>query len=1169
MDKWKVTLRLIVIVALASTIIGQASFAKEAPKDKGKGLAKVEAFQPDRYAMLNINNITLWQRSDGLGNHSPLGDNGVFFPKGTSYVIYEDGVIWGGRCYTDAALTTPAPYGQPVRVGGNTYGISTVEGWINGEGATATESDREAPDVRIYRVRRDWKDLKEKYALGDPEAVQTMLQEAADCNEINLSDATDSHVQAILDDYEYCWNNWPIAHGAPYIDRNGNGVYDPPPADFHVDSLIATGFDEPGVAGIDPNSPAHQVIFAVWNHLNLEKATSWFKSRPTGMELQGTIWGYKRNDALGKIFFKRVRFINKGGVDLDAAGTKGTFYIDSCYVCQWVDPDLGAMGDDVIGCDTVLNMGFVYNGAAVDPRYRDFGLPPPSGGYDFLQGPALPSPGDVAVFDLKYKQDFKNLGMSGFSYFSAGSPYSDPPRTSYSTNDLRWWKMLRGFAPLDGPDQRYAFPPGVEEGPYPLAGDPVAGTGHLDGQGEDYSFVPGDRRFMTISGPWTMAPGDTQEVVIAGVFGIGSDRISSVSVMKYNDRFAQLTYDALFQVPNPPAAPNVAVTELNQEIVLEWGSDLERVAATEETVSQPGNFVFEGYNVYQLPSAQASLSDGVRIATYDVVNEKTVILDQQPDLASGQVLNKPVQFGSNSGLEHKFQFLRDYVLDRDKINNGSEYYLTVTAYSVSADPEYLPQALESSPRVLVVVPKVPFGTEYSVVMGDTVAHTHPAGGSDGAVYPIVVDQDALTGHNYEVTFTDAGGGATTWSLKDMTTGTTLLTDMTNQSGDNDYPFVDGFQPRVMGAPMDFKSFQCVANADGPIDPPESAAAPWAGFPCPTGVDPDGYPTDGQQVGPAKWLFHTGDNGSRDSYAAFKSRSMRNDNFEVAVPYDWEMRFTEEGSWSYRRFDEGLAVQVPFELWCAGQGTPDDASDDYKLVPGLLENDDNFEYNLSAWGADEHTVSGGDNDPFTDWIYWILPLDKTPGTAGYDAFVAGIDPVTNIASEDALDREVIARSVIVSWNGGSAPPFTQDLPETGTIFRLVTTKPNTPDDVLEFTTPAPETNLALQQASAEKVGVFPNPYYCENALETNKLARFVTFNNLPPKATIRIFNLAGHLVRTIEKDDDSQFARWDLLNMSQIPIASGMYVVHVDMPDVGVQKVLKLAVVMESEVLDVF
>jgi hypothetical protein len=191
--------------------------------------------------------------------------------------------------------------------------------------------------------------------------------------------------------------------------------------------------------------------------------------------------------------------------------------------------------------------------------------------------------------------------------------------------------MMRGYAPLTGPDARYNHPPGVTPGPFPLAGDPVAGTGHIDGQGASWSFVPGDRRLLIITGPWTMAPGDTQEVVTALIAGLGADRLSSISVMKFNDRFAQNTYDALFQVPSPPPEPMVNASPRNQEVLLEWGSNVAKVKEIEETVSQPGSFKFEGYNVYQVPSANSTKTDAIRIATYDIPNEYTVVLDDNFD----------------------------------------------------------------------------------------------------------------------------------------------------------------------------------------------------------------------------------------------------------------------------------------------------------------------------------------------------------------------------------------------------------------------------------------------------------------------------------------------------------------------------------------------------------
>ena len=172
---------------------------------------------------------------------------------------------------------------------------------------------------------------------------------------------------------------------------------------------------------------------------------------------------------------------------------------------------------------------------------------------------------------------------------------------------------------------------------------------------------------------------------------------------------------------------------------------------------------------------------------------------------------------------------------------------------------------------------------------------------------------------------------------------------------------------------------------------------------------------------------------------------------------------------------------------------------------------------------------------------------------------------------------MARFVLVTFNAGSVsdPTFPANIaaqrPANGNIIRIISTKPNTPNDRFQINTAAyaPIASAALAKASANKVGVFPNPYYTQNGAEIDKFAKFVTFNNLPPKATIKIFNLAGHLVKTLEKNDDSQFLRWGLVNERNFPVASGIYICRVDMPDVGVLKIVKLAVIHEQEILDIF
>lgn len=140
---------------------------------------------------------------------------------------------------------------------------------------------------------------------------------------------------------------------------------------------------------------------------------------------------------------------------------------------------------------------------------------------------------------------------------------------------------------------------------------------------------------------------------------------------------------------------------------------------------------------------------------------------------------------------------------------------------------------------------------------------------------------------------------------------------------------------------------------------------------------------------------------------------------------------------------------------------------------------------------------------------------------------------------------------------------------GQVFTIIPNFANTDADEFTFNTAAyaPAKNQAAVTASLDRINVYPNPYYGVNPLETNRFQRFVTFNNLPAKAKVRIFNLAGQLVRVLDKDDNSQFLQWNLLNFYNVPVASGMYIAHLDFPALGKSKVLKLSIIQEQEVFD--
>ena len=139
---------------------------------------------------------------------------------------------------------------------------------------------------------------------------------------------------------------------------------------------------------------------------------------------------------------------------------------------------------------------------------------------------------------------------------------------------------------------------------YALNGDPVTGTGWLDGD----QLPPGDRRQGSASGPFNMAPGDTQEVVVAEIVAgatPGSDNIKAIITLKNFDKVAQNAYDQFFQLPAAPPQPVVTAQSFDQTIVLDWGSSLADVEKTELDINK--TFKFQGYNIYPVSYTHLTL----------------------------------------------------------------------------------------------------------------------------------------------------------------------------------------------------------------------------------------------------------------------------------------------------------------------------------------------------------------------------------------------------------------------------------------------------------------------------------------------------------------------------------------------------------------------------------
>ena len=95
----------------------------------------------------------------------------------------------------------------------------------------------------------------------------------------------------------------------------------------------------------------------------------------------------------------------------------------------------------------------------------------------------------------------------------------------------------------------------------------------------------------------------------------------------------------------------------------------------------------------------------------------------------------------------------------------------------------------------------------------------------------------------------------------------------------------------------------------------------------------------------------------------------------------------------------------------------------------------------------------------------------------------------------------------------------------------------------------------QKDGLEMVNVVPNPYNGISSYESSQLDNRVKIINLPRECTISIYSINGSLINQVSKDAETTEFEWDLKNMYGIPVASGLYIIHVDAPGIG-EKVIK-------------
>jgi hypothetical protein len=306
--------------------------------------------------------------------------------------------------------------------------------------------------------------------------------------------------------------DWP-AHGevslgqaydlAPFYDFNGDGEYDPTQGDA-------------------PCMPGDMSLFNIYND-NLAPHTE-SGGNPIGIEVHMTSFEYSSNTpAIDQTVFIRYQIFNRGSLALH-----------DTYIGLINDFDLGCGTDDHQQCDVRRNTSFVLNEDNDDEGCNGdagYGIQPPAFGEVILQGPLQDADG-VDNTDTLALPGYNGTGFndgiidnerSGMSYCldfqNTNSGVQHDP-----TDAIDYYNYMQGRW-LDGTPMTYGgigYPLDsstvVAHYMYPGDSDPlgVGTSGQVMSPWTETSAI--NHRDVASMGPFTLAPGQEQDIVVAYVY---------------------------------------------------------------------------------------------------------------------------------------------------------------------------------------------------------------------------------------------------------------------------------------------------------------------------------------------------------------------------------------------------------------------------------------------------------------------------------------------------------------------------------------------------------------------------------------------------------------------------------------------------------------------------
>lgn len=488
----------------------------------------------------------------------------------------------------------------------------------------------------------------------------------------------------------------------------------------------------------------------------------------------------------------------------------------------------------------------------------------------------------------------------------------------------------------------------------------------------------------------------------------------------------------------------------------------------------------------------------------------------------------------------------------DPLHNGKTYYFGVQANSYCKFA--IPQVFPSSATIVSVTPQKKPGVRYTANFNDSLVVNHVVADptkrlSDGRALAWVVDPSKATGLDYTVTF----NADLTWNLLNSR-GDSLIKKCSNQSGNDAYNVVDGLLVKVMGPQPGIN-----LTIPGPFgDDPTcngiafvNNAVRWVSWPYDWGLETgfgsigNGFSFFGSTLTAAEYV---------NVSVQFAGCTDRADLTAAGLAAKSKVEFPDR--WSkgvvYRR-DLGYGVQtqladIPVAVW--------DTENNRRLKVAIVEDANagsgNFLWDM-GWDGSAFRDRGGRE--------YLFILNDTYDE-NYTDYLNG--------TKDGTGRNAGAAPAPVLYAAGFGARGSHPYLEGAFDIQIIASHVNTVSDRFTFKAPTlAAVSAQFLKEDLKTINVVPNPYYGYHSGELNIFARWIQFTSLPAKCTVRVFDLAGSLVRRLDKDDaTTTLMQWDLKNSYQLPVASGIYVYHVEVPGVG-EKIGKIAIFTPNERLDTY